>query len=391
MSDLGKYLSVADLQEAARRRLPRCVYGYVRSGTEDEHALRQNRSAFGQVGFVSRGLRDVRTRRQSVTLWGREYAMPIGVAPTGMAGLVSHEADLSLAMAAHAARVPFIISGSSNVPLERLQAQGRDCWYQAYLPSDRERIDRIARRLEAAGIGVLVVTMDTCVAGNRENNIRLDFRIPFSVTPRLVLDGLLHPRWTLGVFARTLLQSGVPRFANLYEEVGPPITQEPAHGLRTGRDALSWDDMAWLRDRWRGRLILKGVMHPQDAQRAAATGMDAIMVSNHGGRQLDATIAPLQALPSVIRAVPGTLPVFVDGGVRRGADALKGIALGAKMVFVGRAPLYGAAVAGQAGVRHALEILRTEIDRDMALLGCASLEDVKPDLIAPIAAACPTS
>jgi len=211
-----------------------------------------------------------------------------------------------------------------------------------------------------------------------ENNVRLDFRIPFSITPRLALDGLLHPRWTLGVFARTLLTSGVPRFANLYEEVGPPITQEPAHGLRTGRDALTWDDMGWLRDRWRGRLILKGVMHPQDAQRAAMTGMDAIMVSNHGGRQLDATIAPIQALPSVIRAVPSTLPVFVDGGVRRGADVLKAVALGAKMVFTGRAPLYGVAVAGHAGARHALEILRAEIDRNMALLGCASLDDVGP-------------
>lgn len=376
-----QFLSAADVERAARRRLPRCVYEYVRGGTEDERALRRNAAAFERYGFVPRGLRNVQARTPATTLWGRTLAMPVGIGPTGMAGLVRHEADLALARAARQAQVPFVISGSSNVALERLQAEAPGCWYQAYLPHDRARIDRIMRRVEAAGIEVVVVTIDTCVAGNRENNARVDFRIPFRMTPRLVLDGLAHPGWTLDVLARTLLASGVPRFANLFEEIGPPITEEPAHGLRTGRDALDWDDMRWLRQRWPGRLVLKGVMHPDDARQAVDAGMDAVLVSNHGGRQMDATIAPFEALPAVLGAVPTGFPVFVDGGFRRGTDVLKAIALGAGLVFLGRAPLFGAAVAGQAGVDRVLQLLREEIDRDMALLGCASLADVVPDLL----------
>jgi L-lactate dehydrogenase (cytochrome) len=375
LTDLNGYLSVADLARAARRRLPRCVAAYVDNGAEDESGLLENRRAFDRVGLVPRALRDVSRRTHALELWGRTYAMPVGIAPTGMAGMVRFEADLALAAAAHDARVPFVISGSSNVPLERLAADGRRCWYQAYLPSDRGRIDRLLLRLEAAGIEVLVVTVDACVGGNRENMVRAGFDIPFRLTPRLVVDGLLHPRWTVGVFGRTLLRSGVPRFANLFDTIGPPITEVPAQALRTGRDALDWNDLAWLRDRWQGRLIIKGLMNPADARLAQAHRVDAIIVSNHGGRQLDGTIAPLQALPAIVESVPG-LPVFLDGGVRRGTDVLKALALGARMVFVGRAPLYGVAVAGQAGVKRALDILMAEIDRNLALIGCASLEEV---------------
>jgi L-lactate dehydrogenase (cytochrome) len=357
------------------------VYGYVRGGTEDEQSLRANYQAFDSVGFMPRGLNVVDERDVSTELWGRRYTMPLGIAPTGLSGLVWHECDRELALAAKKADIPFIISGSSSVPLERLQQENPDNWYQAYFPGDRARMARILERLSAADIGVLVVTIDTCVAANRENNARLDFTIPFRMTPRLLLDGMLHPRWSTGVFLKTLRANGVPRFANLYEEIGPPITQEPAHGFRTGRDRLCWDDIAWLREQWKGRLVLKGVMHPADAIKAEQVGADGIIVSNHGGRQLDGTLAPLTVLPEIVDAVPPAFPVMIDGGFRRGTDVLKAIALGASLVFTGRATLYGAAVAGEAGVERVLSILAAELDRDMALLGCARLSEVTSELL----------
>jgi L-lactate dehydrogenase (cytochrome) len=191
----------------------------------------------------------------------------------------------------------------------------------------------------------------------------------------------MHPRWLLEVFAKTMFTTGTPRFVNMYETMGPSITENTTDGFRAGRDRLTWEDLKWLRERWAGRLIVKGVMHPQDAELAAATGMDALIVSNHGGRQLDSAIAPLQALPDVVRSIPATLPVFIDGGFRRGTDVLKALALGAKLVFMGRPQLYGAAAAGSAGIAKVVDILRTEIDRDMALLGCKDLSEVRADLI----------
>lgn len=381
---MSRLLSVADYERAARARLPRCVWGYVRGGTEDETSVRGNRAAFEAWAFRPRGLRDVSERHTRTTLWGQDWAMPLGLAPTGLAALVAHDGDLHLARAARAAGVPFVISGSSSVPLEELQAKAPGAWYQAYFPGDRPRIARIVHRLRTACIDTLVVTIDTCVAANRENNARLDFTIPFRLTPRLMLDGALHPRWSLGVFARTLATRGVPRFANLYEEIGTPITQEPPHGFRTGRDQLTWDDIDWLRAQWSGRLILKGVLHPQDAVRAHKLGADAVIVSNHGGRQLDSALAPLNALPEVVDSLPAEFPVFMDGGIRRGTDAIKALALGARMVFVGRPTLFGLAVASEAGVCHVLNLLQQELARNLALLGCNSVADLGAETLAPI-------
>lgn len=376
MKSLEKLLSVHDVERAARKRLPRCVWGYLRGGTEDEQSLRENRVAFSRVGLVPRGLIDVHQRNLQTPLWNTSYAMPLGIAPTGLAGMVWHDCDLALCRAARDANVPFIISGSSSVPLERLQAETPNNWYQAYFPGDRDRIGRIINRIQSAGIQTLVVTIDTSVAANRENNTRLDFTIPFRMTPRLFLDGVLHPRWSLQVFATTLIKSGVPRFANFYEEIGPPITQEPAQGFRTGRDRLTWSDIDWIRERWPGKLVLKGVMHPGDAGKAVACGVDGVIVSNHGGRQLDGAISPLQVLPSVVSAVPANFPVMLDGGVRRGTDVLKAIAMGAKFVFVGRPTLCGAAVAGYDGVKHVLNIFHSELHRDLALMGCVDIQQV---------------
>lgn len=370
------FLSLRDFESAARQRLPHAVFGFVAGGSEEEHSLRANRDAFGRIGFLPRGLRGIALRNASRSLWGQTYRAPFGIAPMGIAGMCRYKADLDLACAAHAAGLPFILSGSSNVPLEEIQRLAPGSWYQGYFPGDTDRMERILQRLLAARTEVLVVTIDTCVAGNRENNARRGFVVPFSLSPSLMLDGLLHPRWLLGVFAQTLARSGIPRWCNLYEEIGCRITEEPAHGFRTGRDLLSWEHIAWLRSRWPGRLVLKGVMHPDDAREAARQQLDGVIVSNHGGRQLDGTLSPMQALPEIIAAVPQGFPIMIDGGFRRGTDVLKAIALGAHMAFIGRPFLYATAVGGQAAVLHAIGLLQAEIDRDLALLGCGGLDEL---------------
>ena len=390
MSRLDRCLSVRDFEREARRIMPRCVEGYVCGGTEDGVSLHESVRAQSDIGFKPRGLRVVDQRSSQADLFGQAYAMPVGFAPTGFSAIVMHECDLALARTAQDARIPFIISGASSVPLERLQeATGKRCWYQAYLPGNIDRIGKLLDRLRRAEIPVLVVTIDTCVGANRENLQKLAFTVPFKLSPRVVLDGMLHPRWSLNVFMRTLLGSGVPRFSNLYEDIGPPITQDPPNGFRGERDKLSWDHIRWIRENWPGKLVLKGVMHADDARLAHEAGADGVIVSNHGGRQLDGCISPLQALPDVVAAVPAGFPVMVDGGFRRGADVLKAVALGASMVFTGRPQLFGAAVGGSAGIRKVTEIFRSEISTNMALLGCRSLADVTPDLIAPMRVACP--
>ncbi len=379
-------LAVKDFERAAKQFLPHCVFEYLRGGTEDEITLNANRSAYDLLAFRPRGLCDVSERSQIVELWGKQYASPIGIAPTGVAGIVRHDCDAMLAVESARARIPFIMSGASNVPLERLAQLNPDSWYQGYFPGDREQISKITQRLNAAHIKTIVVTIDTCVGANRENNMRNHFTIPFKISPRVLLDGIAHPAWSLQVFLKTLIKSGVPRFVNMYGESGPMITESTPGGFRQGRDRLSWDDLKWLRSNWTGQLVVKGVMHPADAQLAADIGVDAMIVSNHGGRQLDATISSLQALPDVVAQVPSSMPVFLDGGVRRGTDVLKAIALGAQLVFMGRPTLYGAAVGEARGIRRVVDILTSEIDRNLALLGCRKISDVTPDLLQYISA-----
>jgi L-lactate dehydrogenase (cytochrome) len=381
---LHQFLSVADFERAAHRRLPSVVHGYVCGGTEDSLTMHANRASFGDVLFRPRGLAGVAQRSQEIELWGKRYASPIGIAPMGVTAICRHECDLDLARAAAQARIPFILSGLSTVPLERVQAQAPGIWYQGYLPGDYERLGPLMERLQTAGIDVLAVTIDTPVAANRENNERVGFTIPFQPSLRLLLDGMLHPRWSATVFARTLLTSGIPRFTNVVADPrGFRITEEPLGGLRQGRDLLTWEHLRWMRERWPGRLILKGVAHPEDARLAAQCGLDGVIVSNHGGRQLDGAQASLHALPAVVAAVPDDFPVMIDGGFRRGSDVLKAVALGARMAFIGRPLLYGAAVGARAGVARVIDILQTEIDRNQALLGCARLEDLNADWLVP--------
>jgi L-lactate dehydrogenase (cytochrome) len=381
LASLQKILSLQDFERAARSRLPKSVFGFVAGGAEESQSLRANREAFETFAFRPRVLVDTSQRSQSALLFGKRYAMSSGIAPMGAACLCRFEADLALARAASAEEVPFILSGASSVPLERVIAEAPGTWYQAYISADRERIARLLDRIRAAGYEVLVITVDVPVAANRENNLRNGFTMPLSLNMQLALDGLAHPRWLAGTLARTLLCGGIPRFENMGPERGEVIISGPGGEFRARRDALCWDDLAWIRGVWKGRLVLKGILNAEDAHRARVEGVDGVIVSNHGGRQLDGAEATLSALPA-IAAASGDMAVMIDGGIRRGTDVLKALALGAQFAFVGRPMLFGAAVAGEAGVRHALGILRQEIDRDLALLGCADIASVQRSLLA---------
>ncbi len=269
-------LSVADFERAAQSVLPRAVFGYVNGGTEDCLTLEANRSAFRSVQFRPRGLVGVADRTQAVELWGRRYRHPFGIAPMGVTAMCRHRCEWDLAKAASDAEIPFVLSGLSTLAMETVRKADADFWYQGYLPGDKEVIEPLMRRLRANGVNVLVVTIDTPLGANRENNQRNGFTIPFKFSRGLLWDGIRHPRWSANVFARTLLSDReIPRFCNVVADArGYRITEEPKGGLRGGRDRLDWSHLEWMREAWPGRIVLKGVAHPGDAQMAERMGLD---------------------------------------------------------------------------------------------------------------------
>jgi isopentenyl diphosphate isomerase/L-lactate dehydrogenase-like FMN-dependent dehydrogenase len=374
--------NIEDLRCMAESRLPRVAYDYLEGGAEDDATLRENRAVFERIRLKPRTLVDVSRRSQQTSLFGTTYNMPFGVAPTGAAGLYCFEADIALARAAEAAGVPFVLSTASFTALERVAAAaGGSKWFQLYMSKERESAGRLITRARDAGFEALVVTTDVAVGANREYNRRNGFEIPFRLNLSNMIDGALHPRWLTGVFLRTLLDSGVPRFQNVDNNVGGRIISKNLAEFRARRDALEWEDMRWVREIWPRKLFIKGILSARDALRAAACGADGIFVSNHGGRQLDGAVSPIEVLPEIVAAVAGRLKIMVDSGFRRGTDIVKAMALGADMVFVGRAPLYGVTVGGEAGALHALNLLKSEVDRVMALLGCNSVSELGPQFL----------
>jgi L-lactate dehydrogenase (cytochrome) len=376
---LRPILSLNDFEVAARRHLPRPIFGYVSGAAETNASLHDNRSAFEEFGFVPRVLVDVSKRTQTVELLGRTYATPFGIAPMGISALSAYRGDLVLARAAGQANIPMVMSGSSLIRLEEVAKVNPAAWFQAYLPGEPDRILGLLERVERAGFGTLVLTVDTAVLANRENNIRSGFSTPLRPSLRLAWDGMVRPNWTLNTFLRTLLKHGMPHFENSYATRGAPILAKSVMRDFGAKDHLNWRHLELIRQRWKGRLVVKGIMAKEDACIARDSGVDGIVVSNHGGRQLDGAVSPLRVLPAIADAVGATIPVMMDGGVRRGSDVLKAIALGAAFVFVGRPFVYAAAIAGEAGVSYAINILSTEISRNMGLLGINSLGEMRPD------------
>lgn len=365
---LQKYLSLHDFEAVAKKRLPGPLYAYVSGAVEDGISVSANRRSFEQFGFIPNVLVDVSKVDMTTTLFGQTYSAPIGLAPMGISALTSYRGDLILASAAAEKQVPFIMSGSSLIRLEEVVEAAPHMWFQAYLPGDQQQIDALIDRVAAAGVQTLVVTVDTPVAANRENNVRAGFSTPLRPSLSLAWQGVTHPRWLLGIFLKTILKHGMPHFENNYATRGAPIMSKSVLRDFSDRGHLNWEHVAAIRKRWQGPMILKGILNPRDAIKARAMGIDGIIVSNHGGRQLDGSVAPLQVLPRIVEAVPDTV-VMIDSGIRRGTDVMKAMALGAKAAFVGRPFNYAATVAGQAGVAHAIKLICDELKRDLGLLG----------------------
>lgn len=377
---LSGVLSLDDFEPLARRHLPRPVFGYVAGAAETNASLDDNRRAFAEWRFVPRVLRDVSVRSQSVDLFGTEYTAPFGIAPMGLAALTAFDGDRVLAGAAATAGIPFVLSATSLTPMEKVIAAAPGSWFQAYLPGEDARIAALIDRVEAAGFRTLVVTVDLPVAGNRENNIRAGFSTPLRPSIRLMWDGLVRPRWLVGTAMRTLLSTGMPHFENSFAERGAPLLSPKVDRDFSNRALFSWRHIERIRDRWKGKLILKGILSPEDAVLARRTGADGLIVSNHGGRQLDCTISALRVLPAIVGEA-GSMTVMMDGGVRRGTDVIKALALGARCVFVGRPFNYAAAIGGEAGVLHGIRLLRGEVDRNLAMLGVTSVSSVGPEIL----------
>ncbi len=381
---LRRYLSLDDFEATARRRLPKFLYGYIAGAAETDAALRDNRRAFDEYGFVPRVLNDVSGREQTTKLFGRTYSSPFGIPPMGSAALCAYRGDIVLTRAAAAMNVPMILSASSLITLEDVQRENPSAWYQAYLAGDAARIEPLVDRVAAAGYDTFVVTADVPVAPNRENNIRNGFQVPLAITPRVAWDTLTHPDWLLGTWARTVVNHGMPHFENMDAVRGPPALSKNLMRNIGKRDQLAWKHVELIRRRWKGKFVVKGLISPADARIARESGVDGVIVSNHGGRQLDCTVSSLRTLPEISGQANG-MTVMLDGGIRRGTDVLKALALGAHFVFIGRPLLFAAVAAGEAGVRRALTLLRDEIDRDMALLGIRSIGEVSSDLVRRIA------
>ncbi len=379
--DFRRALSIEELRLVASRAVPNFAFEYVEGGSEDEQALHWNRSALDAIRFIPNTLVDTSDRHQRISLLGQESGTPLVIAPTGLNGMLRYRGDAALARAAAAEGIPFTLSTVSNMRLEDVaETAGGRLWMQLYVMKDREVARDIVSRAGRAGYEAIVFTTDANVFGYREWDQR-NYRSPGKLSLRNMLDTMRHPRWVFDV-----LRHGIPWFDNIVDFM-PPEARSARGGVaffpRLFEPDISWEDVAWLRGEWPGKLLIKGVLSVADAERAAESGCDGIILTNHGGRQLDACVAPIEVLADVRNAVGDRLTILVDSGFYRGDDVVKAVALGADAVMIGRATLYGLAAGGEAGVRHALNILVNEIDRTLGQLGCKTLADVHPGMLVP--------
>ena len=381
--DVADAHNIFDLRDMAKRRLPKWLFEFVDRGTEEEVALRNNREAFERIQFRPRMLVDVSGRKLDTTLFGKEHKMPIGIAPTGAAGMMWYKGELELARAARDAGVPFSLATGSITSMEEIAGDvGGTLWMQLYMWADRKLSHQLVRRASAAGFEALLVTVDGAVAGNREYNRRNGFSVPFSYNSKNTFDVLSHPRWMLNVLGRYIANGGMPERVNFPDELKGKITTAYGGNKETRSDSLNWDDLKALRDIWPGKLLVKGLLHPDDAAKSVECGADGIIVSNHGGRNCDAAPAPIEVLPEIVKAVGDRTTIVFDSGVRRGSDVVKALALGAKFVLIGRSTLYGTAAAGYDGASRALAIYRGEISRGMANISCNAVSEIGPQHVA---------
>jgi L-lactate dehydrogenase (cytochrome) len=374
-------LTIADFRQIARRRLPKFVFDYVDGAAGDETTKHRNDAAFAQLRLHPRQQVDVSKRSMETTLLGRRLSMPMLLGPTGLQRLVHRRADLEVAKAAGDADIPFVVSASTAFTVEEIADAGSgDLWLQIYPWRDRKALEHVLTRAIAAGYSTLVVTVDVPLLGRRERDLRNGMCIPPRITPRNVYQGARHPRWVTH-----LLRGPEITFVN-FKDLAP--SSKGMALMRWVNDELTnpaaeWTELQWLRQLWPGPLVVKGVLTVEDARAAVREGADAIVVSNHGGRQLDGTPATAEVLPRVVDAVGDRTEVLMDGGVRRGDDILKALALGARAVLVGRPYWWGLAAGGTRGVRDVIDVFRNELDMAMALSGRPTVDSVGRDLLFP--------
>lgn len=381
---LARAYNVEDIRRLARGKLPKGLYESIERGTEDEIATANNRAAFDRIKFDPHILVDVSCISTETDLFGQKIAMPLAIAPTGAAGLVWFQGEVELARAAAQRNVPFTLATRSLSSIETIAEQaGGKLWLQLYVWRDRQLSFQLIDRARAAGFKALVVTADTPVPPNRAYNLRNGYGLPFKPSRAALLDMALHPAWLLRVMGRYLANGGMPRFETLPGR--PRITEATPPAMGTS-ESVNWDDLRELRRRWQGVLMVKGILRVDDAMRAADCGVDAVVISNHGGRNLDGARAPIEVLPEVVDAVGHRLPVLLDSGVRRGSDIVKAVALGATAVLIGRPTLFGTAVAGRAGAQHVLDILHKETVNTLGMLGCPDIRQADRDLVRGVAA-----
>ena len=369
-------VNIEDLRKLAKKRLPKIAYDFIEGGTDDEVGLQTNEQAFRQARIVPRYLVDVSVRDQSTTIFGRTYSSPIGIAPTGLAGLFRRGADLMLAEAARDANVPFIMSGSATGSIEDLAKLAPDHgWYQLYSSKDEAISEDLIKRTADAGLKTLVFTVDVPEGSNRERNIRNGWGRPLKLSWATRMEALEHPAWML-----EWMRHGTPYFSNWAKYAGAGADANKVADLVAyqNRAPMTWKHVERFRSIFKGNFVLKGIMHPDDAIRAHSLGVDGIMVSNHGARQLDNAPSPLHVLPAIRDAVGDKMTVMFDGGIRRGLDAIIALCMGAKFVFQGRPTLYGVTAGGVQGAKSALGIFRREIDISMAQMGATRISDLGP-------------
>jgi isopentenyl diphosphate isomerase/L-lactate dehydrogenase-like FMN-dependent dehydrogenase len=384
MADLLRQaLNIEDLRRMAKRRLTKALFDFCDKGSEDQIAMRDNRVALDRIKLRPRIMRDISGRDPGIKLFGKQHGLPLIIGPTGPAGFVWYRGETELARAAAKANIPFTLASTSNTAMEKVHENGGGTqWFQLYVWRDAEAAFVTIQRALDAGFEGLVVTVDSPVYNNREIDVRNGLVFPPRVTLKTAIDSLKHPRWLVGTAGRYYLAEGkLPAFSNIHvpEEAKADATgyvSAKSSSFLNRNETLTWDFLKRVRDAWPHKLLVKGVLHPDDAVTAADCGADGIFVSNHAGNVNDTAVTPWDALPAIRQAVGDRLTIIADSGVRRGSDVLKGLALGADVIAIGRATLYGVGAAGEAGATRALEILESEITRTMAVLGVTDIPSI---------------
>ena len=378
--DLGVY-NIWDIRREAEKRLPKGIFEYIDRGAEDEIALQNNRKAFDKLRFVNRVLVDVSKRNLNCEFLGKKISMPFGVSPTGTVGLTRYGGEVAVAKAASRMGIPCCVSTNAQTKMEEIwEKAGGNLWFQLYMWPDIDMRMKFIERIKAVGFDTLVITVDGPVGSNREYNKRNGYGIPLRPNPRMIAQFLAKPSWLFSVIIQHYIRRGPLIFENYPPELRSRVTDRKQKYKLAKTDNQNWSDIRLIREKWPGKLIVKGLLNKIDVVKSVEEGVDAVIISNHGGRYIDSSVSPIQVLPEIREAVGNKFPLIVDSGPRRGSDIIKALALGATLVMSGRPTLYGAAFKGEEGAYRVLEILRDETDTLMAQLGLNSVDEIGPQV-----------